>query len=68
MNFLSLINAFSWLAADLQMLLMCKLKFSLSSNCRPKFVSSENTYTEWAANDIPALRCSIIARKMRFNV
>ena len=36
MNFVSLINAFSWLAADLQMLLMCRLKFSLSSYFKPK--------------------------------
>ena len=27
-----------------------------------------NTYTEWAANDISALRFSIIAPKMRFNM
>ena len=35
-NLHALINAFSWLAADLQMFLMCRLKFSLSSNCTPK--------------------------------
>ena len=36
MKFLNLINAFSWVAADLQILLMCRLKFGLSSNCGPK--------------------------------
>ena len=34
MKFFSLINAFSWLETDLEILLMCSLTFSLPSDCR----------------------------------
>ena len=40
MNFF---NAFSWLAADLQMLLMCRLNFSLSSNNKTKTFTDDTT-------------------------
>ena len=36
MNFFNLTNVFSWLAANLQILLMCRLKFSLLSNYKPE--------------------------------
>ena len=41
MNFVSTINAFNWLAAHSQMLLVRRLKFSLSSDCNPKSFTYE---------------------------
>ena len=35
-NFLSLVRAFSWFPADLQILTMCKLKFSSASSWTPR--------------------------------
>ena len=43
MKLLDLINAFSWLGADLQMLLMFRLKFRLTSSCKHKHFTDDAT-------------------------
>ena len=47
-----MINEFSWLTVDLQMLLMCRLKFSVSSNSKPRSSADDTNLICWLSTVI----------------